>query len=141
MIKGFNVWIHNINKRTMETFNVFEHGGFYKYCMKAYKEFDKDKINISPYEFIPYLLCFCKNVEECRERLSSINLINKPFMDDLLNPELHWIISDRNECITVEFVKEGMMIYDNKVGVLTNNPIFPYHIWNLSNYYIHLSFF
>ena len=56
-------------------------------------------------------------------------------MDDLPNPELHWIISDRNECITVEFVKEGMMIYDNKVGVLTNNPIFPYHIWNLSNFY------
>ena len=43
MIKGFNVWVHNINKRTMETLNVFEHGGFYKYCMKAYKEFDKDK--------------------------------------------------------------------------------------------------
>ncbi len=43
MIKGFNVWVHDMNKRTMEPFNVFKHRSFYKYCMKAYKEFDKDK--------------------------------------------------------------------------------------------------
>jgi choloylglycine hydrolase len=60
--------------------------------------------------------------------------MDKPFKEDLPNPQLHWIVSDGNECITVEFVKEGMMVYENEVGVLTNNPIFPYHLWNLSNY-------
>lgn len=43
MMREFNVWRYNINRKQMEKFNVFKHADFYKYCMKAYKEFDKDK--------------------------------------------------------------------------------------------------
>ncbi|MBR3598855.1 MAG: linear amide C-N hydrolase, partial [Lachnospiraceae bacterium] len=31
-------------------------------------------------------------------------------------------------------MKDGLKIYDNPVGVLTNNPPFPYHVINISNY-------
>lgn len=48
--------------------------------------------------------------------------------------ELHWIIADRNKAITVEFVKEGLKIYDNPAGILTNNPPFPEQLFNLNNY-------
>mgnify|MGYP002618311340 CR=1 FL=1 len=43
-------------------------------------------------------------------------------------------ISDRNGSITVESVADGVKIYDNPVGVLTNNPPFPQQMFNLNNY-------
>ncbi|MGM9635453.1 MAG: linear amide C-N hydrolase, partial [Candidatus Avispirillum sp.] len=45
---------------------------------------------------------------------------------------------DKNGAITVESVKEGIKIYDNPVGVLTNNPPFDEQMFNLNNY-MHLS--
>ena len=39
---------------------------------------------------------------------------------------------------TVESVKEGIKIYENSVGVLTNNPPFDKQMFNLNNY-MHLS--
>jgi choloylglycine hydrolase len=44
------------------------------------------------------------------------------------------IISDKNKSLTVESVKDGLKIYENKIGVLTNNPPFNYHLLNLNNY-------
>ena len=44
------------------------------------------------------------------------------------------MISDKKESIVVETTKEGMKVYDNKYNVLTNNPPFPYHKQNISNY-------
>ncbi len=52
--------------------------------------------------------------------------------------ELHWLIADRDESITVESVKEGIRVYDNPVGVLTNNPPFNEQLFQLNNY-MHLS--
>ena len=50
------------------------------------------------------------------------------------NAELHWMISDNKKSVTFEFMKDGARIYDNTVGVLTNNPPFDYHMTNLINY-------
>ena len=36
--------------------------------------------------------------------------------------------------ITVESVKDGLKIYENPVGVLTNNPTFDYHLTHLADY-------
>ena len=52
--------------------------------------------------------------------------------------QLHWIIADSNKAITVESVEDGIKIYDNPVGVLTNNPPFDKQMFNLNNY-MHLS--
>ena len=43
-----------------------------------------------------------------------------------------WILSQ--ESITVESVKEGIKIYNNPVGVLTNNPPFDKQMFELNNY-------
>ena len=48
--------------------------------------------------------------------------------------QLHWIIADKERAITVECVEEGMKIYDNPVGVLTNNPPFDMQLFHLNNY-------
>lgn len=90
--------------------------------------------NITPFEFIPWILSQCKNVKDARQRLDTINLLDNPFDQNLPLTPLHWMISDRNGSITVEPTADGLKVYDNPVGVLTNNPPFDYHMYNLNNY-------
>ncbi len=99
-----------------------------------YKAFNNELKNITPFEFIPYILGKCKNIEEAENELNKINLVNINFSDDLPLSPLHWIISDKTKSLTIESVKTGFKIYENPVGVLTNNPTFPYHLMNLNNY-------
>lgn len=100
--------------------------------------FYNDKIqgrdNISQFEFIAWILSQCDSVGSARTLLERINLDNEPFNDKLPVAQLHWIIADKDEAITVESVKDGMKIYDNPVGVLTNNPPFEMQMYNLNNY-------
>ncbi len=99
-----------------------------------YHEKVENKDNITPFEFIPWVLSKCATVKEARKLVERINFLNKPFNNNLPLAELHWIISDQNEAITVESVKDGLKIYDNPVGVLTNNPTFDKQMFNLNNY-------
>lgn len=94
----------------------------------------ENKDNIAQYEFIPWILGQCSTVKEARNLIENMNLLNEPFNDKLPLAQLHWIISDINESITVEAVKEGIKIYDNPIGVLTNNPPFDQQLFALNNY-------
>lgn len=95
---------------------------------------DNKKNNIAPFELILYILGSCKNVEEARKKLENVNIVNLAFSDKFMIAPLHWIISDENESIVVESVSEGLKVYDNPVGVLTNNPDFSFHLANLNNF-------
>lgn len=99
-----------------------------------YKPVAEGVDNITTFEFIPWILGQCANLTEAREKLSHMNLVDIPFSDSLPIATLHWIISDRDASITVESVREGLMIYDNPIGLLTNNPPFPFQMFNLNNY-------
>ena len=99
-----------------------------------YKEEVKEKDNITQFEFSPWILSQCATVKEAKNLIQKINFLNIPFNDKLPLAELHWIISDSEETITVESVKEGIKIYENPVGVLTNNPPFDKQMFNLNNY-------
>ncbi len=99
-----------------------------------YKEERSDKDNIAPFEFIPWILSQCANIDDAKKLLSKINIVNINFSEQLPASPLHWIIADKENSITVECVKEGLKIYDNPVGVLTNNPTFDIHMFNLNNY-------
>ena len=103
-----------------------------------YHDFIEGKDNIAQFELIPFILSKCTTVNEAKNLLNNINIVNIPFSKDLPVAQLHWIIADKDECITVESVKEGLKIYDNPVGVLTNNPPFDKQMFQLNNY-MHLS--
>lgn len=103
-----------------------------------YKPFAEGCDNIAPFEFIPWILGQCATVAEAKALLDRISLLEENFSDELPLSPLHWIIADRECAITVESVKDGLKIYDNPIGILTNNPPFDYQITNLSNY-MHLS--
>ena len=99
-----------------------------------YKSYDEEKENITPFEFVPYILGLCESVDEAKEHLAHVNIVNISFSEELPLSPLHWIISDKEKSVTVESVKEGLKIYDNPYGVLTNNPAFDYHLMNINNY-------
>ena len=92
------------------------------------------KENIAQYELIPFILGTCASVGEAREKLTGLNLVGIPFLPSLPLAQLHWIIADSEDCITLEISADGLHIYDNPVGVLTNNPPFPYQMFQLNNY-------
>lgn len=100
----------------------------------AYSEVDDKKNNVAQYEFILYVLSQCDNVSQARELIEAINLVGTPYSEKLPAASLHWIVADESGAITVESMADGMHIYDNPVGVLTNNPPFDMQMFNLNNY-------
>lgn len=90
--------------------------------------------NVATFEFIPWVLGQCATIPQVKELLVNLNLIDTPFNEQLPLATLHWIIADREHSITVEAVQDGIKVYDNPIGVLTNNPPFDYQMMNLNNY-------
>lgn len=104
----------------------------------CYGKEKEGKDNIASFELIPWILGQCSTVKEVRELLEKINVTNLAFHESFPVSPLHWLIADEKETITVEAVEEGLFVYDNPVGVLTNNPPFPQQMFQLNNY-MHLS--
>lgn len=100
----------------------------------CYHHKDLDKDNIAQFEFIPWVLGQCASVKEAKRLIGKMNLLNIPFDNTLPLSQLHWLIADKEESITVEPLSEGIKIYDNPVGVLTNNPPFDLQLFSLNNY-------
>lgn len=100
----------------------------------VYRRREEGKDNIAQFEFIPWILGQCVSVKEARGLLAKINITNIPFSNDLPLAQLHWILADREEAVVIESVEAGLKIYDNPVGVLTNNPPFDMQMAALRNY-------
>lgn len=100
----------------------------------VYHPLDPEKENIAPFEFIPWVLGQCSTVSEAQALLRNINLADIPFSSQFPPSPLHWILADRDQSITVEPMESGLRLYDNPIGVLTNNPPFDFHLYNLRNY-------
>lgn len=90
--------------------------------------------NVAQFEFIPWILCQCANVTEARTLIEKINITKTQFNPQMPAGQLHWIIADKNDCIVVESVKEGINVYDDPVGVLTNNPPFDMQMFRLNDF-------
>lgn len=99
-----------------------------------YKPLAEQRDNVATFELIPWLLGQCATVAEAKVYLARMNLANTPFSPQFPVSPLHWILADRECAITIESVREGIRIYDNPVGILTNNPPFDYQMTNLTNY-------
>ena len=100
----------------------------------VYNKVQEGKDNIAQFEFIPWILGQCATVQEARVLLDHINLVDTPFNEKFPVSQLHWILADKNEAITIEAVAEGLKIYENPVGVLTNNPPFDKQMFRLNDY-------
>ena len=100
----------------------------------GYADVREGRENVAQFEFIPWILCRCASVAEARETLCKMNLVGTPFSELLPTAQLHWLIADEHEAITVECMEGVIRVFDNPVGVLTNNPPFDRQMFALNNY-------
>ena len=103
-----------------------------------YTETDDNFSNIAPFEFSPWILSQCGCIEEVYALMETTRIVDIAYNDHYAQTPLHWIISDKKKSIVIESMKDGIHIYDNSVGVLCNNPPFPYQIYHLTQF-MHLS--
>lgn len=99
-----------------------------------YNEWMPDKLNLSPFELIPWILGRCASVCEALDELNRVNLWAENFSSEFTLSPLHWLLADKDTSYTLEPLADGLKVQLNPVGVLTNNPPFDYHMYNLVNY-------
>lgn len=102
--------------------------------MAHYQPYMPEKDNVAPFELIPWILGQCASVAEAETLLEKMNLWDENFSGDLPTSPLHWIVADREQAITLEPLEEGIKIYQNPIGVLTNTPAFDYQMFHLNQY-------
>ncbi len=99
----------------------------------------KDKNNMPPYDFMQWVVSNYETVKQVKSAIKDVEFVEVPIKEGIKVARLHWMITDRTgESIVVEKTVDGIKVYDNKVGVMTNNPTFDWQITNL-NEYINLS--
>ena len=94
--------------------------------------------NVASFELIPWVLGRCATVAQARDLLGRLRLTDTPFSQALPPAPLHWFLSGRDGAAVLEPGPEGLRIYDNPVGVLTNNPPFPSQLDHLAGF-LHLT--
>lgn len=84
--------------------------------------------------FLPWILGQCATAAEAEVLLEGLVLTDAPFSEALPPSPLHWMLADAEKCLVIEQTADGLHCYDNPIGVLTNNPPFPFHLENLKQY-------
>ncbi|HDR3655849.1 TPA: choloylglycine hydrolase [Bacillus cereus] len=96
---------------------------------------DSNKTNVAPFDFVTWSLTQFNSVEEVRKSIDNIAFIDVPLSVLGITPPLHWILADKSgACIVLEPTADGIKVYDNPIGVMTNSPEFNWHLQNLRQY-------
>lgn len=93
-----------------------------------------DRDNLAIFELIPWILGQATTVEQAEALLRRVNLVAYQYGGQDLTPPLHFMLSDKRRSIVVEPMADGLHIHDNPFNVMTNDPPFEYHMWNMKNY-------
>lgn len=100
----------------------------------VYHKASDGKTGVPSAHLISLALGFCRSVSEARDMLSKICITDDGADEKTPPTPLHWMIADGRESIVVESVADGLRVYDDPVGVLTNSPEFPYQLTRLADY-------
>lgn len=100
----------------------------------SYKKAVGEGLELASFEIIAWILGKCASVAEAEEYLGEMKITDTAFSDRMPPAPLHWMLADREKCLVIEAVEEGLKVYENPFGVLTNNPPFEYHRMNMNNY-------
>lgn len=98
-------------------------------------DIDDDKVNVSAHGFIFWVLSNFASVDEVKKATENLAIINHPLNENTPEATLHWMVTDTTGKSTViENTKDGLKVFDNPLGVLTNSPSFDWHLMNLNDY-------
>lgn len=100
----------------------------------AYARPAAGRTNVSQFELIAWLLATCKDLSAARTALRTLNLVGTPFSARLPAAQLHWMLADKTGALVLESTKDGLHVYENPAGVLTNEPPFPMQLFSLNHY-------
>jgi choloylglycine hydrolase len=128
VVNGYPLYFEATNEHGLSMAGLNFPGNAY------YPPYREGKCNIAPFELIPRLLGSCADIAQVRQALEQIHVVHSNYSEGLPVSPLHWLIADREEAIVLECTKDGMKIFDNPFGVLTNNPSFDYHLANICNF-------
>ena len=93
------------------------------------------KVNLGPYDLMLWILSNFDKLSDVKDAILKVNLVDQPFSPVTPIPTLHWMVTDcTGDSIVIEKTKEGLKVYDNTVGVLTNSPTFEWHLTHLRQY-------
>lgn len=129
--EGYPLYYDAVNEKGLGMAGLNFPGNAY---YQEYEKSETDWHHIASFELIPWVLGTCESVSQVKSLLLRTRIVKHSFSKALSAAPLHWIISDGEQTITVEATDKGLEIYENPVGVLTNNPPFSYHMMNLNNY-------
>lgn len=89
---------------------------------------------VAQYEFIAFVLAHFSSAKEAAEAIGKMRLSQKGFAPNMPPAPLHYLLSDESDSFVIEQEKDGMHVYHNPYGVLTNSPGFPVQSENYSRY-------
>lgn len=95
----------------------------------------KTENSIADIDLVRWFLGRCATVDEVREALVHVTVAPAHLDEkERPSPTAHWRVTDaKGGSIVIEIVDEGTVhVYDNKVGLITNSPDFPWHLSNLN---------
>lgn len=81
--------------------------------------------NVASFELIPWVLGQCASVGGAVRLLERVNVLAGSFSPELPMTPLHWMIADRERSVVAEPMEDGLRVYENPTGVMTNSPPFP----------------
>lgn len=97
-----------------------------------YREPREGYFPVTPWEWIPFVLSSCETAEQAKNLLENTDIVRVPFSKELPLTSLHFLVSDAEKSFTVEPMKDGLRIFENSVGVLTNAPGFDFQMQYLN---------
>ncbi|MBP3427091.1 MAG: linear amide C-N hydrolase [Clostridia bacterium] len=100
----------------------------------AYHPPIEGRINLAPFELIPYVLGRCAAASQARALLEQVNVTDDAFSPDLPNTPLHWLIADARECFAAESMASGLVLTDDPARTLTNSPPLAHHLLRLADH-------
>jgi choloylglycine hydrolase len=74
-------------------------------------------------------------IEEVKQNIGRIKVAPVTFEQWGIVPPLHYVVYDASgKCIVIEYVDGKLHVYDDVLGVITDSPMFDWHMTNLRNY-------
>ena len=129
VVNGYPLYYDAVNEHGLSMAGLNFVGNAHFYSPRG------DTTDLAQFELLPYILGTCRDLSEARNVLSRINPVDTLFSPDLPPSELHYMLADRSgRALVFEPLADGIKIYDNEVGVLTNNPPFPFQLESLKLY-------
>lgn len=130
IIKSTPVFYEGINE------NGLMGGQLYYRCFAHYpSKATSKKLAVQVSFVVTYILTKCATVEEVVDTIENkITIVGLPILGTVAT--VHWVFTDKTgETVIIEPDENGISIYRNSMGVMTNSPSYSWHRLNLLNYF------